>query len=438
VSKNALCRLALFVGGISIALFGLPPLPVDAGNANCWANVICSFPGGSTYTNTQSWPNGSWPFSAREWSECRDNCNGYIAGLDLQGMAKERNVCGTVECSATYWLGARPARADCGPRRVQVACTGPDPAQNTDSQYAAKFVCGPAATNPLVEDGDYKTTINVHNPQYQPVGFRYKAALAGIAADGSVSSFVTDTIGPDAVQGFDCDVIRKLLGGSPPPLIDGFLVFQSNSPLDVTGYYTATRPAQNGTAIHIEKYPARAVPAYDPLCKKDTKIDLADVKNWQTSAANLAVTVSPAQLSWDTGRSWMSYQADANPPNNVNTNFTYQLDFCSCVSAPAQGPPNVRVSGDVKSDNAANGELNITLSNSPQTIPIFDTGTPSFPNGNGNFFAGDLAVPILKSISMDAGSGNILITVHNISLVTGVSVIGSLNLTEGHVGACRQ
>jgi hypothetical protein len=410
-------RSLILIGGIGILFLGLSAGPLQA-DAHCWAKVLCNFPGGSTFTNTSSWPNGSWPFSASEWATCRTNCDNYLFGLDLQGMAKERNVCGTVECTAIHWLGARPERA-CEGRRVEVPCQPPGSSDNkTDSQYAAKFVCGAAAAHPLVEDGDYKTTINVHNPLYQVVDLRYKAALAGIENDGQISNFVLSRIGPDAVQAFDCENIRRLLG-SPPGLIDGFFVIQSSSPFDVTGYYTAARG--QSTVIEVETITARAVPARDPLCATNAIINLADTNNWHKGNGNLAVPATV--IGWDNTREWMSYVNDGIAGEHQD--FTYQLDFCSC------SPGSVRVTGNVESDNSALGELNTTtVANVPQLTPLFSV------TGSGNFSGPP--VPISGTpVSVAAGSGNIVMTVHNETNQTGVSVVGSLSLADGHVGACR-
>ncbi len=415
-------RSVTLLGGTAVLFFASSARPLHA-DAHCWAKVLCNFPGGSTFTNTQSWSNGSWPFSATEWATCRTNCNNYLFGLDLQAMAQERNVCGTVECTAIHWLGSRPERA-CEGRRVEVPCPPPGGSgsdNQTDSQYAAKFVCGTAATHPLVEDGDYKTTINVHNPLYQTVPFRYKAALAGIQIDGPISGFVFSKIGPDAVQAFDCQIIRKLLGG-PPGLLDGFFVIQSGSPFDVTGYYTAARA--KSTAIEVEHVAARSVPSRDPLCQTNLTINLADAKNWQKNDGNPAVPVTGLSTAWDATRPWMSYTNDGTVGDG---DFTYQLDFCSCSTG------KVQVTGNVKSDNSSHGELNTTsVANLPQQTVLFTIADP------GNFGPSNPPISISGTpVNVAAGSGNIVITVHNEGDPSGVSITGSLNLGDGHLGACR-
>lgn len=414
---------------------GLSAFPDAARAASCWCDVVCSLPGGAPpVSKGNSWSDGNYPFSGKQWSDCNANCTNYLFGLDLEAIARERNVCGTVECTSKYRLGARPER-DGQNRTAQVACLPPNGSDNkSDSQYAAKFVCGPARTERLVEPGDYKTTINIHNPSYQTVGFRYKTALADLQKDGARSNFVDSNIGPDGAQAFDCDYIRKL-SGSGSGLIDGFFVIESKAPLDVAGYYTSSNPAQNVTSIHIEKIAGNAIPAHSPLCKTDLKIDLANVQNWVTATNSQAVPVTSPNPNWDTnGRAWMSYANDGDA--GTSRNFTYQLDFCSC------SPGRIQATGNVKSDNAAHGELNyVDVNNAPQSPGIFDTGTP--PNGSlsgdGNFRITDNAVPITGfPVDVGAGSGNISITVHNGSGPTGISLIGTVTLPDGYLGPCRQ
>jgi hypothetical protein len=407
---------------VAIALFALST-PAKAA-ANCWCKVQCSFPGGSIFANTNAWPtrpnghNFNWPFSGAEWSDCQDYCRAYVSGLDLQGIATERKVCGTVECSSGYWLGTRPERTG-DTRRVQIACLpdgGTSTGGETDSQYAAKFVCGPPPSS-LVEPGDYRTTINIHNPQYQTVDFRYKVALAGLHTDGTKSGFVFSRIGPDGAQAFDCDYIRSLSGAAG--LIDGFFVIESKLPLDVLGYYTGTNTAQLATAIHIEKYAARAVPARNPLCTPNLAINLANVSNWVMANNSQAVAVSTPNSAWDPGRPWMSYVS--NGYAGENKAFTYQLDFCSCTEG------RVQVAGNAKSDDSSNGSL-VVSGGAQQVLNI-----PGF----GNFGPLLPAAPVTGN-STNVGTGYIEITVNNAGGPTALSLTGSLVLGDGYLGACQK
>ena len=424
---------------MSASLVGAFPDLANAAAANCHCEVQCSFPGGgSPFSNTESWSTRAdgkkfyWPFGNPDWNDCQNKCSNYVTGLNLEAMAVQRQVCGTVECNSIYWPGGeKKHKRDGISRRIQVACppkgTGPKENEN-DSQYSAKFVCGSAPVdNRFVEPGNYKTTINVHNPSEKTVDFRRKVALAALQRDGTISKFVYGKIEPDAVQAFDCDDFWTLAGVAPPSLIDGFLVIESNIPLDVTGYYTSTDARVTTTvapAIHVEKIAARTIPPRGAFCREDspteTRIDLADVQNWVVtppppSNSNQAVTVTtPAGVGLDPSRPWMS--SDSTGAGGRLGNFIYQLDFCACSKS------KVTVSGTVRTDDGADATLFV-----PNTTHIFTVagpGTPAFQFPT-------------TSVDADQGTGNIVILVQNLTGPTGVSLIGSLTLADGYIGACR-
>jgi len=114
----------MFIVVVAAALASAPAVEAAA---HCFCKVQCSFPNASNFNDTPNWPtrpngnNFNWPHSNKEWDECKDYCRNYVYGLDLQAIAKERNSCGTVECTSSYWLGERPERAG-EHRQVQVEC----------------------------------------------------------------------------------------------------------------------------------------------------------------------------------------------------------------------------------------------------------------------------------------------------------------------------
>jgi hypothetical protein len=285
-----------------------------------------------------------------------------------------------------------------------------------------KFVCGsnpsgfsfiPPST--LVALADYKTAINVHNPNNAAIPFRYKVAFVKLYQDGDISGFGNSTIGPDAAQAFDCNLFPTLFN---PVLIgvvfDGFFVIESDLPLDVVGYYSANH---NGIAIHLEKSRERDM-SRSPLCRQNLHADLSVAGNWLRSDGNPAVPVPPfitpgfPMYSWDSNRLWMSYgKPYLNAPAGY---YSYELKFCSCSQS------SVTVNGTIKSDDAATASLNslsvITFSPSfAQSSPAASmTGTMTF-----------------------AGQGSLIVIVHNSSGPTGLSVTGILNLADGYLGACK-
>jgi hypothetical protein len=298
----------------------------------------------------------------------------------------------------------------------------PPPPHQFRYQYVAKFVCGlnppkflPIRPSTLVGPADYKTAINVHNPNNAAIPFRYKVAFAQLYKDGSISGFRNTNIGSDAAQAFDCDLFPTLFN---PVLFgavfDGFFVIESDLPLDVIGYYTANK---NDIAIHVEKFPGRDM-SRNPLCQRNVQADLSVAGNWLRSDGNPAVSVppllmTPPSIGWDYNRLWMSYgplYANDGPPA---TTYSYELKFCSCSQS------SVTINGTFKADDMATASLN------------------SLPVGTATGFApATPAGPMTGTISF-AGQGSLVVVVTNNTGPTGLSVTGTLNLADGYVGACR-
>lgn len=195
--------------------------------------------------------------------------------------------------------------------------------------------------------------------------------------------------------------------------------------LDVVGYYTAlsTAAAPGGfTAIDVKKYPARDI-SRSPLCRAPLRIDLSDPNNWLKSDGNPPVSV-PAATPWDATRQWMSYgpsyAISPLPPNNIPVqDYSFELKFCSC----SQGTATV-TNGNVKSDDGSSGNIGLTS--------LF-----SFPNGNFGTGFGGTPVTINSTVVPVVGQESFVIMVYNSGLQIGLSVVGTLILSDGYLGACR-
>lgn len=297
-------------------------------------------------------------------------------------------------------------------------------------QYAAKFACGPvtAINSTLFEPGHYRTVVNVHNPSRQSVPFVYKAALAGLHVDGSISPFLNDQTAPDAAQAFDCARFYTLL--NLPVMvnpIDGFLVIETDVQLDVVGYYTVST-VQPGTSlthtsIDVEKYPPRDI-SPNGLCRPNFRIDLSDPNNWLKSDGGKPVSVAPATvlaIGWDTLRQWMTYAPNYMNPTNVPVQeYSYELRFCSC----GRGTATI-TNGSVKSDDDSTGAIGIA------------TLMTTAPGIFGGFPPGGQLAPISNAAILVAGQDSFVITVSNVGGPTGLSVAGTLTLSGGYSGACR-
>jgi hypothetical protein len=128
--------------------------------------------------------------------------------------------------------------------------------------YAAKFVCSDTGDDLAVVNGEYRTTINIHNPQaHLPVTFLKKVVLAHEEGQSGCALVINpqEVLQPDAAEQVDCPVIHIAVFANPqkcfPPgttntVLEGFVVIQVpterrefavlRSPvLDVVGIYTA-------------------------------------------------------------------------------------------------------------------------------------------------------------------------------------------------------
>ena len=107
-------------------------------------------------------------------------------------------------------------------------------------QYAVKFVCG-SPEFPVVAPGRYFTAINVHNPGeiFAVIQKKVAVALPGEKA-GPVSRFFEAFLRPDQALEIDCpDILRH---AQQQGFLKGFVVIESEVPLDVVAVYSAGHP----------------------------------------------------------------------------------------------------------------------------------------------------------------------------------------------------
>ncbi len=135
-------------------------------------------------------------------------------------------------------------------------------------QYAAKFVCGvPGPRQVDLANGQYRTIVNVHNPQLTRTIFvRLKIAAANPALEvGPITPFETLSVIADGAFQVDCPTILDRL--NEPIFAEGFVVLQSPFELDVVAVYTAADPTGSDSVIggsqafafHTERVPGRLV-----------------------------------------------------------------------------------------------------------------------------------------------------------------------------------
>lgn len=111
--------------------------------------------------------------------------------------------------------------------------------------YVAKFVCvgevGPAGF--AVQAGNYRTVVNIHNPNSIPVEFSKKAVIANreLQPRGRISEFFREQLLPDEALSVDCDDLTTNFFPGADPVGDGFVVILSPYVLDVVAVYTARK-----------------------------------------------------------------------------------------------------------------------------------------------------------------------------------------------------
>jgi hypothetical protein len=138
-------------------------------------------------------------------------------------------------------------------------------------EYSAKFLCGEAKEQgAVVRPGTYETSINIHNPAFQPVIFAKKAVRAPREGDEQFRrpEFRLGRLEADFAEQVDCKVIRSLLG-SPvgnDPFVEGFVVlivipipWDTSHELDVVGVYTVDTP-QRSISLEVVPIASRFLP----------------------------------------------------------------------------------------------------------------------------------------------------------------------------------
>lgn len=136
-------------------------------------------------------------------------------------------------------------------------------------EYAAKFVCG--TREDFREQGSvrYDTIVNIRNPGPEDTEIAKRLELAlppGGQRPGDTHDISSDQLGARQTLASNCeDVIRRVFGGGlPAPFIDGYLVLESPTSLDVTAAYLTdltTSRGLVGSDIEVESVRERRLAA---------------------------------------------------------------------------------------------------------------------------------------------------------------------------------
>lgn len=134
------------------------------------------------------------------------------------------------------------------------------------ASYAAKFVCGPISSDADVVAGDYRTAINIHNPQIDTTVIYTKKFVIALPEGQTqhVPVRFSENLGPDQVQRVDCPVIAAAFKIALTSHIEGFVVVELPQPatttggqtlfLDVVGMYTAGHVGSESESVDVVVY----------------------------------------------------------------------------------------------------------------------------------------------------------------------------------------
>lgn len=212
----------------------------------------------------------------------------------------------------------------------------------TELQYAAKFICG-RIDGGIAAPGQYYTIVNVHNPSPDKTAqFRKKfaRALPGEKV-GKITPFFKAALKADEALGIDCPDIYSHAGIPAGTFIEGYVVIQGPTELDVVSVYTAGAP--NVATLHTERVPPRRIPYVPdpPSSCGNLNVSLnTGVANWRILSDPNPATVEPRAATvittiwWPSpwanplpGTRWIGSMADGG--GGVGK-YTYEACFCLC------------------------------------------------------------------------------------------------------------
>lgn len=433
---------------ILLALLGLLSSAASAQStrATCRCNVECSFADGSTFASSTSWdrrPNNrryGRIIGTDQINDCRSQCDSYSTSLNAGGIAAEREACGPWSCTSVWSLG-RNKTGDAEPRSGTYTALGicePEIEKAGNLyQYATKAVCG--VSRPIAvlgagividraAPGLYSTAVNVHNPNYHTTKYRWKVVSAGREStaprnfvEGQKAEFAFGQMGPDHALVIDCPIIDPAMGA----LFDGFVVIESDDPLDVsavhtTGLIDVSQPATQLRSIpdvEITYTPERRVNSEEGwYCHNITRQKLDDPSLWYLDDG------APAVMQSGTSNV-MSYTSTAGANGEIPAgDYSFDFPFCLCDGGSAAATVS-----SLRTDDG---------------VAVDMTGTPVFASSASNFGAAG------HSFSATAGAaGNNALSllvnqvdfsnVGNVGNLLRAQIEGLITIQNGYLGQCQ-
>lgn len=423
----------LHVLGFAGALMMLGSSNANAAPAHCFADVSCTSSEGGSFTNNTNWNRRT---NGKKWrqifgphrSECNSLGSNFFNSMNMAQLAADNGACGKVTCSGQSWIGTSRKRGQLGPKSIEVECKDDGGGGNdqtsmpADFQYSSKVVCG-NSKDQVVKSGDYKAVVNVHNPNYERVAFRYKFASAQRQEDGEISKFTDSEIGPDGAQYFDCEKFVDMTDNSE--LLDGFFVIEAREPLDVVTYYTGGRN-EAVESLDVERTHEREIEDGRRWSCGDKRENLAQIGQWRLNGgpASLVTTAAGSPIG-----GFGSYTHDVDmwmaDTGNINSGqaegrFPYRMDFCLCNENEYPTDAAISIS-KLRADNSVDANVDGNAN--------FITGVSNSHTGAANAGFGTVNVTGVGDHYLELAS-------NNAGSYHAVGVSGVISIRNGYLGQC--
>ena len=149
----------------------------------------------------------------------------------------------------------------------------PPPGEQTLFVYSAKIVCVPElgkTSTALVPGAKYRTAVNVHNPWQEPADIKKWVTLARPQGKRPIMGQpIEERLEPTWAFDVDCVHMKNDFGlpdGASVAGGKGFLVIQSDRPLDVVAVYMTKKNKGSGISIDVEYIQPKVSPVgpHDP------------------------------------------------------------------------------------------------------------------------------------------------------------------------------
>jgi hypothetical protein len=139
----------------------------------------------------------------------------------------------------------------------------PDALAQSTRLYPVKFICG-RADGSVLAPGDYRTAINIMNPNQSPdsdavqIRKKYSVALPGETVGGTTDFIDAPKLGPGEAYEIDCeDIFRRTREFCSSGFCKGFATIEGSAELEVVAVYSGSRPDPAGVdALHTERVTA--------------------------------------------------------------------------------------------------------------------------------------------------------------------------------------